>query len=82
MADDDNRSTSIQRCVETELKLYLDTLDGEEPSQLYRMVIRQAETALLRMVMRECRGNQTRAAVWLGISRGNLRNKLANLESD
>ncbi|MBX2881340.1 MAG: Fis family transcriptional regulator [Granulosicoccus sp.] len=75
----DQRSTPIRRCVHSELRRYFDMLDGEEPSNLYRMVIRQAEDALLEAVMRECRGNQTRAANWLGISRGNLRNKLANL---
>ena len=57
-------------------------LDGEKPTGLYRMVIRQAEHALLASVMAECGGNQSRAAEWLGISRGNLRNKLAEMESN
>lgn len=78
--DEDEHATSIQRCVHNELRRYFDMLDGEEPSHLYRMVIRQAENALLESVMRECRGNQTRAALWLGISRGNLRNKLSNMD--
>jgi Fis family transcriptional regulator len=55
-------------------------LDGEKPSGLYRMVIRQTEHALLDTVMQECGGNQSRAAEWLGISRGNLRNKLAEMD--
>lgn len=59
---------------------YFEMLDGEKPSGLYRLVIRQAEQALLSMVMRECGGNQSRAAEWLGISRGNLRSKLADME--
>lgn len=72
--------TAISCCVQDELIRYFDMLDGEKPSGLYRMVIRQAEHALLGVVMRECGGNQSRAAEWLGISRGNLRNKLADME--
>lgn len=72
--------TAISCCVQDELVRYFDMLDGEKPSGLYRMVIRQAEHALLTAVMRECGGNQSRAAEWLGISRGNLRNKLADME--
>jgi Fis family transcriptional regulator len=72
--------TAIACCVQEELGRYFDMLDGETPSGLYRMVIRQAEHALLSTVMRECGGNQSRAAQWLGISRGNLRNKLADME--
>jgi Fis family transcriptional regulator len=73
------RATAIEQCVQAELRVYLDMLDGEDPANLYRMVIRQAECAVIDMVMTECRGNQTRAAEWLGISRGNLRSKLANM---
>ncbi|MFK8079964.1 MAG: helix-turn-helix domain-containing protein [Granulosicoccus sp.] len=74
------RHTAIEQCVQSELRRYFDMLDGEEPANLYRMVIRQAECALVNMVMEECRGNQTRASEWLGISRGNLRTKLASME--
>lgn len=72
--------TVISACVQEELERYFAMLDGEKPSGLYRLVIRQAEKALLTTVMRECGGNQSRAAEWLGISRGNLRSKLADME--
>ncbi len=74
-----SRTTAIEQCVQHELRRYFDMLDGEEPSNLYRMVVRQVEHALIDMVMQECRGNQTRASEWLGISRGNLRTKLSNM---
>ena len=74
------RATAIEQCVQHELRRYFDMLDGEEPSNLYRMVINQVEHALVGMVMQECRGNQTRASEWLGISRGNLRTKLSNMD--
>jgi Fis family transcriptional regulator len=75
-----SRTTEIEKCVQQELQRYFDLLDGENPANLYRMVIKQAENAVIDMVMLECRGNQTRASEWLGISRGNLRTKLANRE--
>lgn len=75
-----SKPTAIEQCVQNELRRYFDMLDGEEPANLYRMVIRQAECALVNMVMEECRGNQTRASEWLGISRGNLRTKLASMD--
>lgn len=78
--DMSSRTTAIEQCVQQELRRYFDMLDGEEPANLYRMVIRQTEHAVVDMVMKECRGNQTRASEWLGISRGNLRTKLANMD--
>ena len=79
-ADSKTRTTAIEQCVKKELRRYFDMLDGEEPGNLYRMVVRQTENAVIEMVMTECRGNQTRASEWLGISRGNLRTKLANMD--
>lgn len=70
-------STAIQSCVERELKRYFDVLEGEAPRDLYRMVMHQVEEALIRSVMEQCRGNQSKAATWLGISRGTLRCKLS-----
>lgn len=74
--------TAIECCVAKELDRYFEMLDGQAPADLYRMVIRQAESALLASVLRECGGNQSKASTWLGISRGNLRNKLADMEND
>lgn len=71
-------STAIQRCVERELERYFDVLEGEAPRDLYRMVMHQVEEALIRSVMEQCRGNQSKAATWLGISRGTLRCKLSD----
>ncbi len=70
--------TALQRCVNSELERYFEMLDGEVPRDLHRMVIRQVESALIKYVLEECRGNQSKAAQWLGISRGTLRGKLAD----
>ncbi len=73
------RSTPIHHCVREELREYMDLLNGETPSDLHRLVMQQVETALFGFVMEECRGNQSKAAAWLGISRGTLRTRLAAL---
>lgn len=75
-------NTAIANCVQHELRRYFDLLDGEEPSNVYLLVMRQAEHALIESVMEECGGNQSKATKWLGISRGNLRNKLADMGYD
>ena len=66
----------LQEQVEKELVKYFHTLNGEQPSALHDLVIGQVEEVLLRVVLQQCRGNQSRAAVCLGINRGTLRKKL------
>lgn len=75
-------NTAIANCVQHELRRYFDLLDGEEPTNVYHLVMRQAEHAMIESVMQECGGNQSKATKWLGISRGNLRNKLADMGYD
>jgi Fis family transcriptional regulator, factor for inversion stimulation protein len=43
---------------------------------MYDMMLRVIEKPLLEVVMRRTRGNQSRAAEWLGINRNTLRRKL------
>lgn len=55
---------------------YLSQLDGQDVEDLYEMVLSEIEAPLLEEVMTYTRGNQTRAAILLGINRGTLRKKL------
>lgn len=63
--------------VHQSLQQYFTQLDGEEPANLYNLVLAELEVPLLKMVMRFTNGNQSKAAKILGISRGTLRKKLA-----
>ena len=69
-------NTNIQNCIEDELTRYFELLDGQAPHDLYRMVMSQVEVTLITYVLEECGNNQSKAAEYLGISRGTLRNKL------
>lgn len=66
----------IRACVRDALADYFQQLDGHGCAGLYKMVLTEVEVPLLEAVMRECSGNQTRAAEMLGINRGTLRKKL------
>lgn len=68
--------TPIQHCIQTELDRYFELLEDQEPSDLYRMVMSQVEHTLIEYVLQKCGNNQSKAAAYLGISRGTLRNKL------
>lgn len=72
----------IRACVHETVTAYFQHLDGQASHDLHRMVIEQAEAPLLEVVMRECGGNQTRAAEALGINRGTLRKKLRHYGLD
>lgn len=63
-------------CMERALGNYFHDLDGRLPADLYRRVLDQVEPPLLEKVMIQTRGNQSRAAEILGISRGTLRTRL------
>ena len=58
------------------LKEYMQTLEGDDPTELYAMVMREVERPLLECALEHCAGNQTRTAQCLGLNRGTLRKKL------
>ena len=63
-------------CVSRSLQRYFDDLDGEQPAELYDMVLGEVEKPLLEMVMQQANGNQSCASRILGINRNTLRKKL------
>ena len=66
----------LKTYVEQALENYFSQLDGNSPSNLYGLVLAEVESPMLEVVLRQTRGNQTKAAKMLGISRGTLRKKL------
>ncbi|TSE26070.1 DNA-binding protein Fis [Tepidimonas sediminis] len=63
-------------CVRASLEAYFATLGDTEPANLHEMLVRAVERPLLEVVMARARGNQSRAAQWLGLNRNTLRKKL------
>lgn len=66
----------LAKQVRSALEHYFQDLDGQDPNDLYRMVLNEIEKPLLEIVMQQVRGNQTRAADMLGLNRSTLRKKL------
>ncbi|WP_304335130.1 Fis family transcriptional regulator [Conchiformibius steedae] len=67
----------IAQCIEQNLDKYFHDLQGENPSDVYAMVLLQVERPLLGYVLNMCGGNQSQAARILGLNRNTLRKKLA-----
>ncbi len=72
----ERRTQSIHCCVETALNLYFEDLDGHDTSNLYELVLSQAEKPMFEVVLKHARGNITKSAEILGINRATLRKKL------
>ena len=62
--------------AERALTDYFASLNGHRPARLYDLVLREVEEPLFRTVLDYAAGNQSQAAVILGINRGTLRKKL------
>lgn len=72
-----NTSQSLGDSVRHSLRQYFSQLDGQTPANLYGLVLAEVERPLLEMVLQLTNGNQSKAAIVLGISRGTLRKKMA-----
>lgn len=66
----------LRQHVENAIKLYFENLQGIVPTGLYDLVLAEVELPLLNEVLKQVRGNQTKAARLLGLSRGTLRKKM------
>jgi Fis family transcriptional regulator len=72
----ERRKQPLYAAVQNALQIYCRDLNGEEPSDVYDMVMEQVEAPLLEIIMDYAGGNQTKAARYLGLNRGTLRKKL------
>lgn len=69
-------SQPLRDAVERAMENYFAHLDGQPVDNIYEMVLSEIEIPLFETVMTYTRGNQSKAARLLGISRGTLRKKL------
>lgn len=70
-----NQVMPLRSCVEQALRNYLQTCDKPAP-ELWEIVFAEVAEPLLKISLEYCRGNQSKAAIMLGISRGTLRKNL------
>ena len=71
-----SESVTLRGNVLEAINRYFATQKGREPADVNNKVLKIVEGALYEAVMRYTRGNQSRAARLLGVSRGTLRTKL------
>jgi len=72
----ENTNSGLNNVIRSSLSQYLNDLDGENPNNIYELVMQQVEEPLLELIMQHVDGNQSKAAECLGINRGTLRKKL------
>jgi Fis family transcriptional regulator len=74
--DDNQGITQLYNAVKHSIRRYLYELDGTQPHDMYELVLRQVEQPLLEAILEHTKGNQSKAAEYLGLNRGTLRKKL------
>lgn len=70
------KNQPLHDSVRQALENYILQLKGEQPNNLYELILAEVEAPLIEAVMEYTKSNQSRAAIILGLSRGTLRKKL------
>lgn len=74
--EDNQGIAQLYNAVKHSIRRYLYELDGTQPHDMYELVLRQVEQPLLEAILEHTKGNQSKAAEYLGLNRGTLRKKL------
>ena len=73
------RQNDLADSVRRALERYFRDMDGERPSDIYDMVLKNVEKPMIETVLGKAEGNLTLAAAMLGIDRNTLRKKMQQL---
>ena len=73
------RQNELAESVRRALERYFRDMDGEQPSDIYDMVLKNVEKPMIETVLGKAAGNLTLAAAMLGIDRNTLRKKMQQL---
>ena len=73
------RQNELAESVRRALERYFRDMDGERPSDIYDMVLKNVEKPMIETVLGKAEGNLTLAAAMLGIDRNTLRKKMQQL---
>jgi Fis family transcriptional regulator len=76
MKDTPLNSDSLSEATNQAISDYLALLENHDTTDLYRQVLDEVERPLLEVIMKHTRGNQSKAAICLGLNRATLRTKL------
>lgn len=69
--------SAIRRAIDNTLADYYRHLGAEgKASDIFRMIVNEAEAAVIANILARCKGNQSKAAEILGITRNTLKKKL------
>ena len=73
------RNNELHDAVKRSLERYFRDMDGEKPTSIYAMVLKNVEKPMIELVLGQAEGNLTHAATMLGIDRNTLRKKMQQL---
>ena len=74
-----SRNNELHDAVKRSLERYFKDMDGEKPTSIYDMVLKNVEKPMIELVLGQAEGNLTQAATMLGIDRNTLRKKIQQL---
>ena len=75
-----SRPNELADCVKRSLERYFKDMDGEKPTSIYEMVLKNIEKPMIETVLGKANGNQTLAAEMLGINRTTLYSRMESAQ--
>jgi len=75
-ATEQDKPTTLRQSVQDAIRRYLEDMGQSQTECLYQTLLSEVEPPLIEEVLRYTRGNQSKTARILGITRNTLRSKL------